>query len=51
MEESPLWELEALSYLMKKMEVEEDEGDFGFEGRGRSFSFRPQMGVFKELGG
>ena len=31
MEENPPWELEALTYLWKKMEEEEDEGDFGFE--------------------
>ena len=31
MEENPPWELEALTYLGKKMEEEEDEGDFGFE--------------------
>ena len=31
MEEKPPWELEALTYLGKKMEEEEDEGDFGFE--------------------
>ena len=30
MEENPPWELEALTYLGKKMEEEEDDGDFGF---------------------
>ena len=37
MEEKPQWELEALTYLGKKMEEEENEGDFGFEVGGQEF--------------